>query len=321
MSSDWQFIKSPEIGFAGARICTDLNNLQADIAILGVHYISPYPQIFKNISLTDRVEEAPASIRRQSSIFTDHLTHHNFDFGDDTLAGKNIRLVDCGDVDRDIAKDQLDPEHITLSTRKILDEGAVPVILGTDEGSCIFAMRAYQEFKSLCVVHLDAHIDWRKERDGVKEGYSSVMRRASEMPWVESMTQIGLRGIGSARAEEINDALDFGSVFIKAREVHQDGIEACLARIPAAENYIITIDSDVFDSAMAPGVLYYTPGGLTYDETIDLFQGIAGKGNVVGLNIFELRPERDINGFTASAIAQLIVNFIGTLAHSGQINA
>lgn len=317
MTTDWKFITPPESGFAGVPVCTDLDKLQADIAMLGVHYISPYPHVFKKIELADRLEEAPAAIRRQSSIFTDHLHHHNFDFEDgDTLAGKNIRLADCGDVDRKVDKDQLDPRHITLATKKILDKGAIPFIMGTDEGNCIFTLRAYEDFKSVCVVHLDAHIDWRKEKLGVADGFSSVMRRASEMPWIHSMTQIGLRGIGSARPREIKDAQEYGSVFIRARELHQKGVAECVQRIPQADHYIITIDSDVFESAIAPGVLFNTPGGITYDETTDLVQAIAGKGKIVGINIYELRPERDVNGFTASTIAQLMVNFIGSIAHS-----
>ena len=52
------------------------------------------------------------------------------------------------------------------------------------------------------ILQLDAHIDWRNEVDGVREGYSSTMRRASEMPWVKGITQVGMRGVGSAREEE-----------------------------------------------------------------------------------------------------------------------
>jgi agmatinase len=139
------------------------------------------------------------------------------------------------------------------------------------------------------------------------------------MPWVKAMAQVGLRGIGSARQREVDDALSFGSVFIRAREVHREGIEACIARIPTADHYLITIDSDALDTAIAPGVLFNSPGGLTFDETTDLVRGIALKGKIVGINLFEVRPELDINGLTASTGAQLIINFIGTLAHSGQI--
>ena len=81
----------------------------------------------------------------------------------------------------------------------------------------------------------------------------------------------------------------------------------------------ITIDSDALDTAIAPGVLFNSPGGLTFDETTDLVRGIALNGKIVGINLFEVRPELDINGLTASTGAQLIINFIGTLAHSGQI--
>ena len=82
---------------------------------------------------------------------------------------------------------------------------------------------------------------------------------------------------------------------------------------------LITIDADAWDTAIAPGVLFTSPGGLTFDETTDLLNGIARKGPIVGLNLFEVRPERDINDITASTAAQLIIHFIGTLVHTGQI--
>lgn len=317
--TNWKFITPPADSFCGVPVCTDLDNLQAEIAILGAHYISPYPQIAKQKQLLERIEEAPATIRRQSTMFNDLFHHHNFDFNGETLAGKRVRIVDCGDVDRETEKNQLNPEHITQATRIILEKGVIPMIIGTDEGNTIFALRAYEGFKSLCVVHLDAHIDWRRERDGVENGSSSGMRRASEMPWIEFMTQIGLRSIGSARREEIKDALDFGSIFIRVREFHQKGVEECLLRIPVADHYLITIDADVFETSIAPGVTYNTPGGLTFDETTDLVQGIAEKGKIVGINIFSLRPELDINECTASTIAQMMISFIGSIAHSDQI--
>ena len=160
---------------------------------------------------------------------------------------------------------------------------------------------------------------WRDERDSVKKGYSSVMRRVSEMPWVQYMTQVGLRGIGSARQKEVDNALSFGSVLIRARDVHGEGVDACLRSIPTAENYLITIGSDVLHTAIAPGVLYPSPGGLTFDETTDLIRGISTKGRIVGMNLFEVRPERDINDLTAATATQLILYLMGTVAHSGHM--
>jgi agmatinase len=319
MSDNWKYMTPPPQSFAGVPVCTHLDELNAEIAIIGLHYVSPYPLKLSAASANGAVETAPDAIRRQSSIFTDHLDHYSFDFNDVLLAGREVRIVDCGDIDRQPAGGQQNPEYITAAIRTILERGAIPVAVGTDEGGIIPAMRAYNVGGAFCVVHIDAHIDWRNERDGVREGYSSVMRRASEMPWVKGMAQVGLRGIGSARQREVDDALAFGSVFIRAREVHREGIDACIEKIPAADNYLITIDTDALETAIAPGVLFTSPGGLTFDETTDLVRGIARRGSIVGINLFEVRPELDRNNLTASTGAQLIINFIGTLAHSGQI--
>ena len=236
------------------------------------------------------------------------------------MTNRSVRLVDCGDVDKEAIGGVLNPQRITNAIRCILDRGAIPIVLGTDEGGFIPFVRAYSGGDELCVVHVDAHIDWRNERHGESEGYSSGMRRASEMPWVTAMAQVGLRGIGSARQQEIDDALAYGSVFIRARDVHRRGIDACIDKIPAADRYLITIDADALDTAIAPGVLFPSPGGgLTFDETTDLVRGIASKGHIAGISLFEVRPEQDVNGLTASTAAQLIINFIGTLVRSGQI--
>jgi agmatinase len=299
-------------------VCTQLNDLAADIAIIGLHFVSPYPQRLESPASRTAPETAPDAIRRQSSIFIDHWDHYDFNFDELLLADRQVRLVDCGDVDKPTTDGVQNPERITTAIRAILDRGAIPIALGTDEGGFIPFARAYNTYDDLCVVHFDAHIDWRHERQGVLEGYSSGMRRASEMPWVKTMAQVGLRGIGSARQQEIDDARSFGSVFIRAREVHRNGIQACVDKIPAADHYLISIDTDALDTAIAPGVLFPSPGGLTFDETTDLVRGIALKGKIAGIGLFEVRPERDINGLTASTGAQLIINFIGTMARSGQ---
>lgn len=319
MSENSNFVTPPAHSFAGLPVCTQLKDLEADIAIIGLHYVSPYPQRLAITATQTAVETAPDAIRLQSSIFIDHFDHYDFDINDVLLANRHVRIVDCGDVDKQVNGGMQNPECITAIIRTILSRGAMPIALGTDEGGFIPFVRAYQGYDDLCVVHIDAHIDWRNERNGVREGYSSGMRRASEMPWVKTMAQVGLRGIGSARQREIDDALSFGSVFIRAREVHREGISACIDKIPAADHYLITIDADALDTAIAPGVLFTSPGGLTFDETTDLVRGVSLKGSIVGISLFEVRPERDINGLTASTGAQLIINFIGTMAHSGQI--
>jgi agmatinase len=151
-------------------VCTQLDDLEADIAIIGLHYVSPYPQKSSAAAARAAAETAPDAIRRQSSRFIDHLDHYDFDFNDVLLADRQVRMVDCGDGDKQLNGSGQKPENITAAIHTILGRGAIPVALGADEGSLIPALRAYDTYGALCVVHIDAHIDWRDERDGVREG-------------------------------------------------------------------------------------------------------------------------------------------------------
>ncbi len=83
-------------------------------------------------------------------------------------------------------------------------------------------------------MHIDAHLDWRDSVNGVKEGLSSPMRRASEMPHVARIVQIGLRAQGSGRPEDLAAARAYGADLITAYELHDIGMDAVLARIPMA---------------------------------------------------------------------------------------
>ena len=133
------------------------------------------------------------------------------------------------------------------------------------------------------------------------------------------MIQIGLRGLGSARQREIDDAEAFGSIRVRAEELHQVGAEAVLRRVPAAESYYISMDSDCLDPAIAPGVNSLAFGGITYFEAMNLLRGIAAKGELVGFDLVEVAPARDVIDMTSLLGVRLILNLLGALAHEGQL--
>ena len=133
MSDNWKYITAPTQSFAGLPVCTQLDELDADIAIIGLHYVSPYPQRLPATTAKTVVETAPDAIRRQSMIFIDHLDHFDLDFDDVLLADRYVRMVDCGDVDK-LHSGGKNPECITATIRTILSRGAKPIVLGTDGG-------------------------------------------------------------------------------------------------------------------------------------------------------------------------------------------
>lgn len=302
--------------FAGFPRCPALDELDADIAIIGVPYGIP-----SNMEGSRSPSSAaPAVVREHSQRFARFSGHYDVDFGGEILAGKPIRIVDCGDVAMVPGQFAANSAVATSAIQTILRHGAIPIVLGGDDSIPIPVLRAYRDMGSVCVVQIDAHLDFRDEVNGVTEGLSSTMRRASEMPWVSGIAQIGLRGIGSAREQEFADARAFGAVHITAAEIHRDGIEPALARIPDADRYFITLDIDGLDPSIAPGVIAPAFGGLTYYQAFDLIRGVAARGPIVGFDIVEVVPELDVRNLTSLLAARLVMVMIGSIARNGQLD-
>ena len=301
--------------FAGFPAYDPNVSADADFAVIGVPYLSPYPAEKGYDS-----SEAPAAIR-QASVTYQKVDHFDFDFGGSLLGDPPVRCVDYGDIVRESESFEDYAQSITRAVAELLAQGTVPVVIGGGHGTTIPVLRAYEDVGDICVIQIDAHLDWVDERDGVSEGFSSPMRRASEMPYVSAVVQIGLRGQGSARQKEFDDAAACSKCLLfKAEDLHAQGIGHVLKRIPDAQNYYITIDADGLDPALAPGVAYPTPGGVTYYQLLNLMRGLADKGALMGLDFVEVVPERDLADLTSLFAARQILNFIGVAAHSDQFS-
>ena len=297
--------------FLGFPVADASPALDADIAILGAPHATPYR--------TDRspCAGAPAALRERIGWQADKLDHHDFDLGG-PLLGENgrVRAVDCGDVFCDPADAEGNRDRIAAAVATILNAGAVPVVLGGDDSVVIPVAAGFEAHGPLCIVQIDAHIDWRGEVDGIRHGYSSPMRRASEMPWVTGMVQVGMRGVGSARRPELDDAQAWGAHIVTAREVHRSGIEAALRHIPEGARCFITIDCDGLDPSVIPAVVAPAPGGLTYWQVVDLIHGIAGRARIAGMDLVEFAPDLDPDGHAALTAARLVCNTIGAVARA-----
>jgi len=299
-----------------SEVVTDLDSLAADIAVLGIPYGNPYTIE----AVANDQSRAPTAVRQASDRAVRSLERYDFDIGGPLFAGKSIRMVDCGDVIGSLAGPKDHVPRAELAVRKILAAGALPLIIGGDHAIPIPVLRAYDQHGPITLVQIDAHIDWRDEVNGVRDGLSSPMRRASEMAHVDEMFQIGIRAQGSARPEEVEAAQAYGSHIITAYELHDVGMDAVLNRIPDGGRYYITIDADGMDPAVMPAVEGPAPGGVTFQQARKLIHGLVKKGRVVGMDIVEITPSRDVNNISSITAARLFVNLIGATVRAGYFN-
>lgn len=294
--------------FLGFGRCSDLNTLAADIAIIGVPIATPYA------SLGTYAAGSPTAIRIGAADFVSAVNHFDFDLGGPILGGAGIKVLDCGDLDGDARDANANRARITKAAQTILDRGAIPIVVGGDDSVPIPVFQAFEGRGEFTVLQVDAHIDWRDEVDGERYGLSSTMRRASEMPWVKRIVQVGARGIGSARPRDFDDARAWGAHIIPAQTLHEEGIGSVIKLIPDRSEVLVTIDCDGLDPAIMPAVIGPAPGGLSYWQVVTLLQDVAAKARIVCFDIVEFMPERDPQGLAALTAARLVCNAIGLIA-------
>jgi agmatinase len=263
----------------------------------------------------------PRAIREASTLFS--FGHGGaYDHEDDVTyleAGK-VRITDMGDADIVHTDTEKSHANIEAGVRRILDAGALPVVLGGDHSVNIPCINAFADDCAangpIHVVQFDAHLDFVDERHGVRYGHGNPMRRAAEKPYVSGLTQLGIRNVSSTAKEGYDDARAMGSDIMSVRQIRKLGVDAVLERIPAGARYYITIDIDGFDPSIAPGTGTPSHGGFMYYEVLELIDGLTKRGSIVGLDLVEVAPDYDHTGTTAILAAQILMNTIGRIMHN-----
>jgi len=299
--------------FLFSQLTTDLEHLNAHIAFLGI----PYGLAYTVGDVSNDQSTMPAAMRQATDRMVRSLERYDFDLGGPLYAGKPIRAVDCGDVRADVHDLKGQVARAEQVVRKIVGSGAMPIVLGGDHGVSIPVLRAFEGRGPITLIQIDQHLDWRDEVNGIKDGLSSPMRRASEMEHIGQIFQIGLSATGSARQEEVDAAKAWGAHLIPAHELHEVGIDAVLRLIPDGGRYYLTVDMDGMDCAIAPAVAAPMPGGVSFVEARRLVHGLVAKGRVVGMDVVEITPRTDINRITCITAGRLIVNLIGAAVRAG----
>ena len=294
---------SPDETFLGVGRVGDVGSPAA--IILGAPVVSPYPG--RNPHSTD----APAAIRVASRRMAGFVGHHDFDTGA-PFAAWHGRVADAGDLSTNPADPVSNRLLVTSAVREVLAAGSLPVLMGGDDSTGIPFLASWQGRGPVTVVQLDAHLDFRDEVNGFTLGFSSPMRRASEMPWIPRIVHLGQRGVGSARPSDIRDSLAIGNTIVSARELKERGAAGTAALLEPGEPFVIVLDVDGIDPTQMPAVRAPVSSGPDLAFVHELFAEMIARGSFGGLVITELEPPLDVNGISCLAVARLICRVLDT---------
>ena len=297
--------------FCRFPICTDLDALDADIAVLGIPFDEGVPH-------RPGTRFGPRSIRDMSLRLAPKADVPYFDIErKEVLLEKEVRenrIWDCGDVDVIYTLPMRTYENITDDVRTILSKGAFPVVLGGDHSITFPILRAYGT-DPIDIVVFDGHLDFSDSRLGVTHASGMPFRRASELPNVRKIVQVGMRGVRTAKAD-YDAALANGNVIITAEEVRERGATACITEAFPLDNVYVSIDIDGMDPSIAPGCGGQEPGGLLYHDALHIFRAITDRFPVIGYDINEVNPYLDVGDVTSVLAANMTIQFLGMATSS-----
>ena len=278
--------------------------LNADVAILGM----PYDM---GTAVRAGARFAPRSIRDVST-WNAYLYKGWYNpLVDEVYMDENWRVVDVGDVDVLHTEHELSFRNCEEAIRTIVSQGVVPFTIGGDHAITTPVLRGFDAFSDLCVIQIDAHLDFTKAPGGIREGQGSPMRRASEMPHIGQIVQIGMRGVGSSGPSDWADARAHGNIIMNMREIRSNGMDWVYGNIPKKEHYYVTLDIDGLDQSLVPGCGSPQPFGLYYEDVAGIFEAICKKGKVVGFDVVEVCPPYDTNQSTALYAMSLMQDMMG----------
>jgi arginase len=185
--------------------------------------------------------------------------------------------------------------HIKKQIAAALQGGNNLISLGGDHSISFPVIEAYAEqFKGLHVLHLDAHADLYDNFDNNPYSHASPFARLMEKNCIKSLTQVGIRTLNTHQKEQ---AARFGVTVIEMKDFNFEFIKNL--QLPL----YVSVDIDVLDPAFAPGISHHEPGGMSTRELIKIIQSIPVP--IVGADIVEYNPIRDINNATAMVAYKL----------------
>ncbi|MEM1177394.1 MAG: agmatinase [Acidobacteriota bacterium] len=234
--------------------------------------------------------EAPPIIRHALNNGSSHWTSET---GVDLEACG--RFIDLGD--RPVGEDDGAYLGIQAHVAEVLTRGAKPLLLGGDHAVTYPIMKAIAERHGpVDILHFDAHSDLYDSYEGDRYSHACPFARILEEGLAGRLVQVGIR---TTNAKLQAQADRFGVEIHGMRDFDVRGFR------PRFDGPIyITFDMDSLDPSFAPGISHYEPGGFSVRDVLDILHRV--EAPIVGADVVEFNPRRDVHGMTAAVAAKMV---------------
>ena len=191
----------------------------------------------------------------------------------------------------------------------ILKKNIFPLTLGGEHSitpGCIVPF--VKKYKKICLLHFDAHADLRESYNGEKFSHASAIKRCLDHKNL-SVISFGIRNISKNEISYLKKNSNRINIFW-AKDKKNWNLKK-FKKLIKNKNVYLTFDVDGFDSSIMPATGTPEPGGLFWDETLNIIKIAANNSNIVGADINELSPIKGFNSynFLVAKLAYKILSY------------
>jgi len=192
---------------------------------------------------------------------------------------------------------------------EILDKKLFPMTFGGEHSitpGCIAPFA--KKYKDICLLHFDAHADLRESYNGEKFSHASAIKRCLDYQNV-SLISFGIRNISESEIPFLKKNSSRINIFW-AKDKSKWNLNKFKKLIKNKTVYL-TFDVDGLDSSIMPATGTPEPGGLLWDETLNIIRIAAKNSKIVGADINELPPIKGFNSynFLVAKLAYKILSY------------
>ena len=193
--------------------------------------------------------------------------------------------------------------------REILNKKLFPMTFGGEHSitpGCIVPF--VKKHKNLCLLHFDAHADLRESYNSEKFSHASAIKRCLDYKNV-SVISFGIRNISESEISYLKKNSSRINIFW-AKDKAKWNLKKFKQLIKNKTVYL-TFDVDGLDSSIMPATGTPEPGGLLWNETLNIIKIAAKNSNIVGADINELSPIKGFNSynFLVAKLAYKILSY------------
>ena len=200
-------------------------------------------------------------------------------------------------------------KQISDINEKILNKKLFPITFGGEHSITPGCINPFvKKYKKLCLLHFDAHADLRESYNGSKFSHASAIKRCLDYKNV-SVISFGIRNISASEIPCLKKNYSRINIFW-AKDKMKWNLNKFKKMIKGKTVYL-TFDVDGLDSSIMPATGTPEPGGLLWNETLNIIKIASKNSNIVGADINELAPIKGFNSynFLVAKLAYKILSY------------